>query len=174
MKIYTTAVILSLLVMGCDVASHFDLASQGNVVALEKQLLKNNANIINSKDNRGKTMMHYAVCNSNKSILELLYRYGAELNIPDETGMTPLHVCALWDRKGPARWLIEHGANLQLKDKFGDNALHTSAVFGSINIGKYLLDIGMSIDEKNAEGLTPIDLAVKYRNYDWLHKVGGK
>ncbi|HOV32051.1 MAG TPA: ankyrin repeat domain-containing protein [Candidatus Hydrogenedens sp.] len=174
MKVYIRAIILSLLVMGCNISSNFDLASRGNVVTLEKLLLKNNSNIINSKDNWGKTMMHYAVCDGNKSILELLYRYGAELDIPDETGMTPLHVCAMWDRKGPARWLVEHGANLQLKDEFGDTALHTSAVFGSINTGKYLLGIGMSLNEKNAKGLTPIDLAIKYRNHDWLHEVGGK
>jgi len=173
MKVYIRIVILSLLVMGCDVSSHFDLASHGNVVALEKRLLQN-PGIINSKDNWGKTMMHYAVCDGNQSMLELLYKYGAELDIQDETGMTPLHVCAMWDRRGPARWLVEHGANLRLKDRFGDTALHTSAVFGSISTGKYFKGVGMSLDEKNKEGLTPINLAVKYRNYDWLHEVGGK
>ncbi len=106
--------------------------------------------------------------------MELLYLYGAELNIQDRTGMTPLHVCAMWDLRAQARWLFSRGADVRVKDKFGDTPLHTSAVFGSINVGKYIKNIDNLIGEKNNEGLTPVELAKKYRNQNWIDEVGDR
>ncbi len=161
-----------LVVMGCE-SSCFDLALKGDLFNLEKQLLKNPA-MINSKDKLGKTMLHYAVCSGNKDILKLLYIYGTKFDEQDITGMTPLHVCAMWDLRGPAHWLISRGADVNVRDKFGDNLLHTSAIFGTVNIAKYLKTIGISTTEKNKEGMTPIDLAKKHRNYVWIREIEGK
>lgn len=166
--LYVSMLILS----GCN-TSYFDLAIKGDVLGLEKQLLKK-PKIINDKDYLGKTMLHYAVCSGNKDILELLYIYGAKFDEQDITGMTPLHVCAMWDLKGPARWLISHGAKIEIKDKFGDTPLHTSAIFGTTNMGKYLKTVGLSTEESNGEGVTPIELAKKHRNHDWVREIEGK
>ncbi len=161
-----------LIILGCN-ASHFDLAIKGDIVNLEKQLLKK-PTIINSKDNLGKTMLHYAVCSGNRDILDLLYIYGAKLDEQDITGMTALHVCAMWDLRGPARWLISRGADINVKDKFGDNLLHTSAIFNTVHVGKYLKTLGISMTEKNNEGLSPVELAKKHRNHDWIREIEGK
>ncbi|MGC8738184.1 MAG: ankyrin repeat domain-containing protein [Candidatus Hydrogenedens sp.] len=170
-KIKNFIYLLPLIITGCN-PSCFDLAAKGDVVNLEKQLLKNPA-IINSKDYLGKTMLHYAVCSGSKDILDLLYIYGAKLDEKDITGMTPLHVCAMWDLKGPARWLITHGSDTQIKDNFGDSPLHTSAIFGTVNVGKYLKTIGIPMEERNNEGMTPKELAKKHRNNRWIEEIAG-
>lgn len=169
---YISLFLIFLILSGCS-PSCFDLAFKGDVVGLEKQLLKNPA-LVHQKDYLKKTLLHYAVCSGNKEILELLYRYGTSLDEQDITGMTPLHVCAMWDLKGSARWLISRGASICIKDKFGDTPLHTSALFNAVNVGKYLLTLGLSLDDKNNEGMTPVDLAKKQRNDDWIKTIKGE
>ncbi len=161
-----------LIVVGCN-TSYFDLALKGDTLNLERNLLKN-PKIVNEKDRLDKTMMHYAVCSGNKNVLELLYLYGARLEEKDITGMTPLHVCAMWDLNGPARWLVSRGADINVKDNFGDSLLHTSAVFGTDKIGKYLKSLGLSLEDKNREGLTPVDLAKRHKKDNWIREVKGE
>ncbi len=170
MSMYNKMFLFALVLFsGCS-DSCFDLAMKGDYLTLEKMLL-NEPKIIYSKDTLGKNLLHYAVCSGSKKTMELLYRYGIDMNVQDKTGMTPLHVCAMWDLKGPARWLVQHGADIKKKDKFGDTVLHTSAVFGAVSVGKYFLEIGLSNDEKNNQGFTAMQLANEYRNSDWLREL---
>jgi ankyrin repeat protein len=64
--------------------------------------------------------------------MELLYRYGASLDLPDDTGMTPIHYTV--DYPLALQWLVSRGAETQLRDKEGMMALDRATLEESIKI----------------------------------------
>lgn len=175
---YPTAIIkISLYIVAFQILScspsPYDLSAFGDVHEIEKLVIRH-PGLVNERDKLGKTITHYAVLGRNKSLLELLYLYGADLNSQDITGMTPLHVCAMWDLRASAKWLVDKGARIDLVDKYGDTPLHTSAVFGSVQVGKYLIIIGLSLEQKNYQNKSPLDLAKENGHLDWIQSILSK
>ena len=69
------------------------------------------------KDNEGLTVLHHAVKNGKKEIIELLISNGADINSKDNNGYTPLHY-ATWNNDcSTLKLLISHGADVNAFDK---------------------------------------------------------
>ncbi len=68
-------------------------AVKNNTVECLEVLLNNTKNRVNldSRDNRGKTPMHYAVLSEDMNHTMLLFYSGAKMNAKDNSGNTPLH-----------------------------------------------------------------------------------
>ncbi len=117
---------------------------------------------------------HWRLC-------QFLLERGANANHPaEDTAETPLHA-AICKRDWPetsrvVRVLLAHGADPNLKTKpgvitggfmrdcrtKGESALHRSAAFGDEVTIKLLLDAGAKIDEKDANGDSPLGWASWY------------
>ena len=67
-----------------------DAAKRGDLAKV-KALLKDNPDLVFSKDNDGKTPLHLAAVYGHKDVAELLLANKAEVNAKDNDGDTPLH-----------------------------------------------------------------------------------
>jgi ankyrin repeat protein len=87
--------------------THLHNAVLQDNVALAKSLLAKGANV-HAKSNSGQTPVFYA---KNKEILELLLKYGTDINAQDKDGLTALHQATAHSNTEHVRLLLTHGAD---------------------------------------------------------------
>ncbi|MBV6623761.1 MAG: ankyrin repeat domain-containing protein [Rivularia sp. (in: Bacteria)] len=142
---------------------------------------------INRKDYGDKTLLHYAVINNKKEIIELLLLHNLDVNAKDYSGNTPLHLVAglnhnnridldyyLFIRNEPhfdkrsenirlgiIKLLVDNDAIIDIKNNDENTALHLSIKTNYQDIAKYLLEKGTNFDAKNKKGKTPLMYAVE-------------
>lgn len=86
---------------------------------LLKQKLDPNLKLINFIG----SPLHFAAVNCKTRILDLLIKYGGNINLRNETMMTPLHAAVSGNCFGVVVALVESGANLTEKDADGKMAV---------------------------------------------------
>jgi ankyrin repeat protein len=121
-----------------------------------KMLLKDNPNLISSKDNQGWTPLHTAAAYGHKEIVELLLASNAEVNAKDNGGGTPLCFAASNGKKEVAELLLAKGAEVNSKSNRHSTPLHTAAFNDHEDIAKLLLANGAEVNAKDDDGNTPL------------------
>ncbi len=120
------------------------LAKAGNDKEIEKalqSLLKEQARVeINQPDNNKQTALHAAAANNHLSTVELLIKYGADVNALNRNGETPLHLAANKNLSAIGKSLLEHGAKCDIKRNDYCNVAHAAATVGAIETLKVILD----------------------------------
>lgn len=110
-----------------------------------------------------------------KTTVELLIKYGADINRPNPDGETPLIDVVRWGNCEAARVLLQAGADVNLPDRNGNTPLHWAAQNNDLKITKILLGSGASIDARNKAGDDASNLAAKHnyrpKVYDLLNKT---
>ena len=115
---------------------------------------------------------HIAGGGGNIAALELLHRYGLDVNgIPG--GVPPLVHMMLWaDNPAGAYWLIDHGADANLAwGESGEAPLHVAARRWDVPMVRRLVEHGADVSRRRADGATAHTLAELYGNADvaaWL------
>ena len=143
-------------------------------VALSQLLLENGANPTDG------VSMHIAAGGGNLAALELLHRFGANVNgIPG--GVPPLRYILGWaSAEGIAgvRWLLEHGADPNLAwAESGDAPLHVAAQRWDVAMVELLVSYGSDIHQRRSDGRTAHTLAALHGNDEiaaWLLRHGAK
>uniref|UniRef100_A0A0K0F5L4 ANK_REP_REGION domain-containing protein n=1 Tax=Strongyloides venezuelensis TaxID=75913 RepID=A0A0K0F5L4_STRVS len=97
-------------------------------------------------------------------LVDLLINHGAILDIPDNTGKTAVIHSIICKHASTAALLIDRGCNVKVLDNDGNSLLHFIGEYSTKCLIDKLLDLGLSLEEKNNEGLRPIEIAMKYRN----------
>ena len=122
--------------------------------------------------------MHIAGGGGDIAALELLQRYGVDVNgIPG--GVPPLVYMMSWatDPAGP-RWLIEHGADPNLAwGPDGEAPLHVAARRWDVAMVEQLVRHGADARGRRSDGSTPFGLAALHGNgaiADWLAAHGAR
>ena len=116
--------------------------------------------------------MHIAGGGGNVEALDLLNRYGVNVNgIPG--GVPPLvHMMQWADNPAGPYWLLEHGADANLAWGPDDEApLHAAARRWDVAMVERLVQRGADVSRRRADGATPHTLAELYGNTDvgaWL------
>ena len=126
--------------------------------------------------------MHITAGSGNVAALELLHRFGANVNgIPG--GVPPLPYIMTWAANTPqraagVRWLVEHDANVNLAwGEFGEASLHVAARRWDVPMVELLVGHGADIHQRRADGRTAHALAVLHGNEQvaaWLLAHGAK
>lgn len=108
----------------------------------------------------------------NLEALELLHRYGLNVNgIPG--GVPPLVYSMTWaDTPTGAYWLLDHGADANLAwGESGEAPLHVAARRWTTEMVERLVEHGADVSRRRADGATPHALAELHGNTDvaaWL------
>ena len=121
--------------------------------------------MVNAGDYDGWTPLHHAVCyleGKARGMVELLLKYGADIQARDRFGNTPGHLAAEKGDTGSMAAFIDAGFDFGARGSLGQTILHR-AVFGRRQMLKYLLQIEggkMIINAQSDNGSTPLHLAV--------------
>jgi ankyrin repeat protein len=133
-----------------------DAAQSGDLEKV-KTLLKDNSDLVSSKDTNGLTPLHVAADWGHKDVAELLLAKGADVNAKVKDGETPLDMAAFDGHKDVVELLLASKAKVNIYD---------AAAYGDLGKVKALLkDNPDLIFRKNTEGETALLLAVQM-----LHK----
>ena len=157
-----------LLGAGCTPSLH-DVIGRGDMERAKSMLIAHPA-LAHSVNELGKQPMHYAVFYKQDNALDMLLEAGADVNAADNTGMTALHTAAWMGRK-ETLWLLAHGADLTQRDVFGDRPSHTAAIHDQVGVLRALFKAGDTLTERNNAGLTPLELAKKYRSARAVERI---
>lgn len=110
--------------------------------------------------------LHQAVFKNDFSAVERLLKEGSSLSEETDDGQTPLHIAAECGLHYMCRLLIKRGVEIDALDNFGGTALHAAAACQSgVKVIKVLLKHGADFRIKDAAGMTPCQLADKYKHY---------
>lgn len=116
--------------------------------------------------------MHIAGGGGNIEALELLHRYGVDVNgIPG--GVPPLAHMLQWsDNPAGPYWLLDHGADANLPwGEVGEAPLHVAARRWDVPLVERLVQHGADVSQRRSDGATPYALAELHGNVEiaaWL------
>ena len=120
-------------------------AAQKGELAKVEELLKQNPQLVNARDETGRTPLHWAARGIHLDVIKLLIQNGADVNARDNGNIMALHSVAARGHKEAAELLITHGSDLTAKDVTGNTPL-SYAVSGTHKvIVDLLLNRGVKI-----------------------------
>ena len=158
MKHLLLTTIAAVVLVGCGPSVDItEAAATGNIEAV-KQSIADGADV-NTKDDDGRTPLHYVANEGHMEIAELLISKGADLNAKDKIRGTPLHYAAAYDHKEIVELIIAADADLKAKDEEGATPLHNAAFIGNKEIAQLLIAKGANVNAKDDVGDTPLDFA---------------
>jgi ankyrin repeat protein len=88
-----------------------------------------------------------------------------DINAADENGMTVLHAASQVNNTFIISYLLSRSADVSLKNAQSETALHTAIRFNSLGAASLLASEGGVIFSHDANGKTPIDLALENGGY---------
>jgi len=108
-----------------------EAAKQGDLAKVEA-LLKDNPNLVSSKDNNvlvidgsiSQTPLHYAVSQGHKDVVAFLLANKADANVKNKYDATPLHLAASESHKDMVELLLANKADVNAKNNEGWTPLH--------------------------------------------------
>jgi ankyrin repeat protein len=112
------------------------------------------------------TILHYSAKRQNRQILEYVTRYISarrlDLDMPDRRGRTALEIAVVNDRYSNAALLLTANPYLAMLTSRGDGLLHLCVKVQASNaVLELLVQHGASIHATDADGKTPLELAVE-------------
>ena len=118
---------------------------------------------INSLNEEGISLLHYAFESNNQEMIKALLGYGANINVQDRYGSTVLAwACGGKDHQpNPtiARLLLQRGAAHSLADEFNRTPLHYAALTRNVEVTQLLLNNQAPTDPRDNNGITALHLA---------------
>lgn len=138
-----------------------DAVTNNDSVKVEK-LIRQNPDLVFSKNENGFTPLQLAVTNGYIDIVQYLLTTKADVNARNNYGGTPLHLAAMV--KGQHGDLVEmllaHGADVNACDAHALTPLHYAALVDNPDAVRLLLDHGAKVNARdNKVGDTPLILA---------------
>jgi ankyrin repeat protein len=132
-----------------------DAAGNGDLEKV-KALLKDNPNLVFSKDENGMTALHYAARFGYKDVVELLLANKADANAQTKQGLTPLEMASMGGHKDVAELLLAHGAWVNFTGGVGKTPLAYAAFFGEKDVAELLIANKADVDAQDNTGDTPL------------------
>ncbi|XP_076672885.1 uncharacterized protein LOC143371523 [Andrena cerasifolii] len=126
-----------------------------NLIAIDRN--------VNTRDNYGRTKLHYAVDSDNINAVKILIQNGGDVTQASNKGNTPLHIAVSKGNKEMTEVLLRHVRPDELTNFInakttasGSTSLHVAAKNGSSEIVKSLLRHGATWNIKNYKNETPV------------------
>ncbi|KAF6035878.1 ACBD6 [Bugula neritina] len=94
----------------------FDWCKEGNLKRLKETLVHSS---IDSQDENGLSILHWACDRGHISVVEYLLELKAQVNATDNEGQTPLHYASSCGHIDIVKLLVQHSADVSFKDVEG-------------------------------------------------------
>ena len=133
-----------------------------------KYLIEHGAELNNTDDSLGETVLFLAVRFHHVNIIKLLLKKGADINAKDVDNYTPLHLAIY--KNNILKLLLKKGAHVNAATNDGLTALHLAMQSGQQDSVQELIEMGANIAAKDNLGDTALQLAQK-KQYDELVKT---
>jgi len=144
-------------------------AVQSGLAATVERLLDDGASI-GVRDNEGLTPLHLAVGAGRKDIVRILLLKGASIHAGNAKGETPLTL-ALAGGLNIVELLLTKD-RINAPNDIGEEPLHLAIKFGaSEGIISRMVDLGADLSASDAQGNTPLHLALASKRYDIVMKL---
>lgn len=122
---------------------------------------------VNRKNKIGLSPLIVACERNLPSVAELLLEHGADITILDEKGRNPLAIAAFCGCNDTVEFLLKQDQAktylLNQKDLNGSTPAWLAARTGNLSILELLMDAGSDATITDNEGLSPQDVAIKYK-----------
>jgi hypothetical protein len=115
---------------------------------------------VDQRDENGATALHYASDKGQVEVIKVLVEHGADKEAKDAQGCTPLHLAADNGHVEATKLLIELCAD-KAENVNGQTPMHYAASNGHVEAIKALGQLGVNKEAKDANGDTPLQLAIK-------------
>ncbi|HEY3857123.1 MAG TPA: ankyrin repeat domain-containing protein [Verrucomicrobiae bacterium] len=136
-----------------------DAARDGDLVKV-KTLLKDNPDLVFSKDIDGKTPLHWAVMHDRMDAANFLLTQKANVNAKEKTGLTPLHWAAMKCFRDMAELLLSKKAEVNSRSIDGRTPLDWAAAQDCKDVAELLLANKAKVNVKTYNGFTPLHTAL--------------
>lgn len=147
-------------------------ACRGNMVQLDSLLATTD---INTQDQRGRSLLHWAVgCNKNE-VFEYLIEKGIALDLEDNEGATPLYMSVRFQNMVLFNRLVTLLPDSSRKDKYGGFLFEKAILNRDLTFVQKLTEVGIPLDITNTKGSTPLEIALRIQAdsiADWLKSNG--
>lgn len=117
---------------------------------------------VESKDNFGNTLLHYAVKKGYDRIVKILLDFDANVNAANFLKRTPLHYATNDICKKSVQLLIKAGVDVNGVDKFGKTVLHRTLEKRQAFMVDFFLKNGASLSIVTNKDLDPLSHALEY------------
>jgi ankyrin repeat protein len=148
-------------------------AIRNNDLASLKANIAKGSGVVNTRDQRGSTLLMHAAAIGSPEAVKLLLESGADVNAKNEVEATALILGA--GNPAKARMLVEKGADVNAHSKLGRTPLLIAASCESCTATvKLLLDKGADANAKDKDGNSPITAASWVNNLDVVKLLAAK
>ncbi|MEM9687317.1 MAG: ankyrin repeat domain-containing protein, partial [Bacteroidota bacterium] len=158
-KMKSRTLIMTMLLLSSLSASAqniFSTVCQGNLSRLDS-LLQHES--INMQDNRGRSLLHWAIGCKKKEVVVILIEKGINVNQEDHQKRTPMHVAVQFDNESYFTMLYDVQPNTSWMDTYGTSLLEIAVLNKSKVFVTKLIEIGVDVNSKNKRGSTPLEIA---------------
>lgn len=132
----------------------------------EVDFFKNNDYPINQQDEKGKSLLHYAVIGNAYETIEELIRRGIDVNLVDHLGETALFDTARKAKLEIAKLLIINKASVNIKNHLGELPIHLASAKGDRRFLQLLIENDSPLLALTNEELYPVHYAVLNNQID--------
>lgn len=144
------------------------VACEGNLKRLDSMLQYTDLYV---PDERGRSLMHWAVACKQMEIFGYLMDKGLEINSEDRDGYTPLYVAVQFNNEEFLDTLISLQIDNEWTEWYGASLLEKAILNKNLSIVKTLIKSGVDINITNNRGSTPLEIALRIgasEISDWL------
>jgi len=143
-------------------------ACQGKLPRLDSLLQETT---INTEDDRGRSLLHWAIACKKKEVFDFLMDKGIAINIEDNEGATPLHMAIRFDQEIFVDALLDKQKNKHWVQRYGASLLEQAIIKKNVLVFEKLIVLGVDMEVTNDKGNTPLQIAQRLNATiisDWL------
>ena len=140
--------------------------------SLVQSLIENGVNIDSVVNSFGGMSPLTMTCKmEHTSIVKLLLKIGAQVNLPSSRGESALMMASCRGNVELANVLLEHGAQVNLQDNGGNSALMMASCRGNVELAQVLIEHGAQVNLQDSDGDSALTIASWWGNVELAKKL---